>query len=178
MEEWIPLDLSLSSFSLSLSPSLTASLCCIARLALCYHGNKDLCDMVRTMEGEKARNSRKGRVYLQSKTCSRNSEGIEKGRRRRDKSSSPTYVLTQIFVLQHNSSFLSLYLRSPLLYPDFLNSRSAPPTISSSFVPFSPILLSVLSFLLFYCTLGNKLAMTVVWVKENCNYKNVTPGYS
>lgn len=107
---------------LSLSPSLTASLCCIARLALCYHGNKDLCDMVRTMEGEKARNNRKGRVYLQSKTCSRNSEGIEEGRRRRDKSSSPTYVLTQIFVLQHDSSFLSLYCRSPLLYPAFLNS--------------------------------------------------------
>lgn len=112
----------LSPPSLSLSPSLTASLCCIARLALCYHGNKDLCDMVRTMEGEKARNSRKGRVYLQSKTCSRNSEGIEEGRRRRDKSSSPTYVLTQIFVLQHDSSFLSLYRRSPLLYPAFLNS--------------------------------------------------------
>lgn len=125
---------------LSLSPSLTASLCCIARLALCYHGNKDLCDMVRTMEGEKARNSRKGRVYLQSKTCSRNPEGIEEGRRRRDESSSPTYVLTQIFVLQHDSSFLSLYLRSPLLYLAFPNSlalRLQP--ISSSFVPFSPI---------------------------------------
>lgn len=168
----------LSPPSLSLSPSLTASLCCIARLALCYHGNKDLCDMVRTMEGEKARNSRKGRVYLQSKTCSRNSEGIEEGRRRRDKSSTnlrshtnicPTARLLFPVPLSPFSSALSRFSQL---------SRSAPPTISSSFVPFSPILLSILSFLLFYCTLGNKLAMTVVWVKENCNYKNVTPGYS
>lgn len=70
--------------SLFLSVFLFASLCCMARLASCYHGNKDRRSTVRTTEGE--RRGRKGRNRPPAETLGKC--------RQREKSSFPTSCLS------------------------------------------------------------------------------------
>lgn len=97
----------------------------MARLVLCYHGNKDWGGTASTEEWERRR-----RVHLQSPTSSRNPEGNLEGEMKRQ-GSIPNFLFhTAVFVLQHQHwpVLLPLLLLSPPSAP-----LSRPPL--SLFVP-------------------------------------------
>lgn len=135
---------------------LFASLCLTARLALCYHGNRDWFGMVRSMEGAK-----RGKKRGKASTCSLPpaTQGKSSQRDRRWSSAS--------CLMQHQRcpiSCTSLVLL--LLYPYTLQP--------STCFPKSPFLTSVPSIQEY------EWVMTVGWprvVNKNCNYKKVSPTY-
>lgn len=125
----------------------------------------------------------------------------ESSRRRRDKSLSPTSVLTQTYLSFSINTELSFclflsYLHPVLLYPALIVFLFPQLLLPCNLCPSNLFFLSLffpffLPSLLFFFVLvplllspfipRNELVMTVVWstaVKENCNYKNVTPGYA
>lgn len=111
----------------------------MARLAPCYHGNKDWCDMVRTMEGEK-----RGRVGGKSppavQYCQQKPWGNLGGESKRQEFIHNFLSHTNIFVLQHKhwlvlpvllSHLHPLLLHSAILYFLLPNSLFVLPALSS-----------------------------------------------
>lgn len=99
---------------LSFSLSLPTSLCCMARLAPCYHGNKDWCGMA-SLRREKDEKERERVVHLQSPTSSRKPWGHLLGETKRHEFI--PYFLSQanVFFLQHQHWLVLLSL--PRLSP-------------------------------------------------------------
>lgn len=157
----------------------------MARLAPCYHGNEDWCGMARSMEGE--RRGRKGRKsppavpYQQQKPW---------GNLGKEKRVHPQLPLSYKRIFPSASTPTCPPVSSPLI--SIICSFILPS--SSCFPPLTPYLpslffqsflslfsLCVCPFLLSFSIPQYELIMTVVWstvVKENCNYKNVSPGYT
>lgn len=107
-------------FSLSLSVFLPTSLCCLARLAPCYHGNKDWCGMARTTEGE--RRGREGRESLPAVPSQQQKPWGNLVRVMKRQEFIPNFLShtkRTIFVLQHQRWLV-------LLSPPLLSQSSAP----------------------------------------------------
>ncbi len=177
----------------SLSIFLLASLCCMARLTPCYHGNKDWCGMARTTE--RGRRGRKGRKSPPSVLCQQQKPRGNLVGETESQEFIPNFLThTNRFVLQHQhwQVLLSFPLLSkssvPLSYPPLLPFPCTLSTLQSLLVQpclplfsYSPLPLCDCTSLLSFSIPGNELIMTLVWftvVKQKCNYKNVTSGYT
>lgn len=145
------------------SPSLPTSLRYMARLAPCYHGNKDCCDTVRTVEGEKrggvGGKSPPAVQYRQQKPW-----GNLVGDADREEFIS-NFIAHSIFVLQHKHGLVLPVLLLPICGVIQLLSLLPP---SQSLLPLSIILTrfthpSFLSSPPSCSTPWNAPVMTVVW---------------
>lgn len=183
MEEWVPLDISVC-FCLSVCiPLLHGSAHPVLpwQQGLVRHGKE--------YEGGKER--KKGK---EESTCKLLPAAETPGKsKRRDRSSSPTSFLTQTYLSFSIHTVLSpsLPLISILclfILPFFSCFPPLSPSLQSLF--FQPFLSLFSPNIHFSLCLSlpplllqprYELVMTVVWssvVKENCNYKNVSPGYT
>lgn len=172
-----------------LSVFLPASLSCMARLARVTMATRTGAAW-RGVRRERREEEREARVHLQSPASGRNPEGIQAERQE----FIPNFLYhTSVFVLHHPRRLVRT--SPPFLSPSSPHSSRHPllafsPCLPSFvfwpfFLPFPPLpnllFLCGCPFLLSFSIPRHELIMTVVWAivgTEDCNYKNVTPGYT
>lgn len=193
MEERIPPDPSLFSPFSPLSVFLPASLSRMARLARVTMATRTGAAWRGSTEGE-----RRGRKGRQESTCSLlpAAETLRESRQR-DKSSSPTSFIIHPYLSFTIHTALSARLLLSYLHPLLIHLTTlflhflllSTIFLLLAFLPLPPpppplpnlLFLCSCPFLLSFSIPRHELIMTVVWAvvgTEDCNYKNVTPGYT